>query len=107
MPSLFVYNKIKPTTKSQFERDKYFNIYINKCSVTSYFRTLVSAVEEGREEDVMTYLSTADRTAQDWQENLDQSIVIAIKEKQPRVMKFTCGGRSKLRPEKRWDSSLI
>ena len=46
----------------------------------------MSAVKEGREEDVMTYLSTADRTSQDWQENLDQSVVIAIKDKQSNTM---------------------
>ena len=36
----------------------------------------------------MTYMSTADKTSQDWQKNLDQSVVIAIKEKQPRIMKL-------------------
>ena len=43
----------------------------------------MSVVKEGREEDVMTYLST-----QDWQKNLDRSVVIAIKDKQPRIMKL-------------------
>ena len=46
----------------------------------------MSAVKEGREEDVMTYMSTADQTSHDWQKNLDQSVVIAIKEKQSNTM---------------------
>ena len=36
----------------------------------------------------MTYLSTADRTSQDWQDSLDHSVVIAIKKKQPTIMKL-------------------
>ena len=36
----------------------------------------------------MTYLSTADRTSQDWRKTLDQSVVIAIKEKQARILKL-------------------
>ena len=46
------------------------------------------AAKEGKEEDVRTYLSTGDRNSQDWQKKLDQSVVIAIKEKQPRIMKL-------------------
>ena len=48
----------------------------------------MSTAKEGREDDVMTYLSTADRNSQDWQKNLDQSVVIAIKDKHPRIMKL-------------------
>ena len=87
MPSLFVYNKIKQTAKSHLKETN-TSTWINKCFLTPCFSILVSAVNEGREEDVMTYLSTADRTSQEWQENLDQSVVIAIKEKQARIMKL-------------------
>ena len=60
----------------------------------------MSAVKEGREEDVMTYLSTADRTSHDWQKNLDLSVVIAIKGETAKYNELTCECGGKLGPDK-------
>ena len=56
----------------------------------------MSAVKEGREGDVVTFLSKADRTMQDWQNNLDQSVVIAIKEKYTGIMNLLVKAGAKL-----------
>ena len=78
--------------RNVFQRANVLNCNDSMIHCSTGFRTLVAGVKEGREEDVMTYLAMADRTSpQDWQKTLDQSVAIAIKEKQARIMKLLAG----------------
>ena len=52
------------------------------------FSDFKSAISEGGERDVVNYLTDADHTSKDWQQNLDEGLVIAMKAKQPQIMKL-------------------